>query len=1154
MDCVRCGNPTPEKAAFCPACGARVPGGPPPAPPTIRLDRPLVRDEGTVLAGAALAPEVPAEAPISSDATHADATVVSPGPIGSQAWPDATVLAVPADPDATVIGRPLVGRAVDRDATILATPADPDATMMGRPPLGSESDPDATMLGAPLDPDATFLGGRPIGGTSAGDVTVIGPPPRKRTGTMVRTPARVSAARAARTMGGHEVQPEEGGGPLAVGEQFGRYTIIRLLGIGGMGAVYQAWDEELEVVVAVKVIQTDGSIDAATVAEVERRFKRELLLARRVTHKNVVRIFDLGEIDGIKYITMSYVNGVDLTHLLEADGKLPLPKALQVIRGVVDGLVAAHDADVVHRDLKPANIMLAAGSDEPLIMDFGIARTTSAPQEKSKGLSEDDAGFKESSALANATMAGAVVGTLGYMAPEQAKGKDVDQRADVYALGLIFYDLLLGMRRQEATPKPFEELMLRMKEPPPSPRSVNEEIPEEIDRIIMRCIDPDPAARYPTSKALKDDLDGLDAEGKPLPRFRRLTPRMVAAVSVVGIGLLSLLGWSGWTMYQERQAAAERNREPVSVLIADFQNRTSDPVFDGTLEPMVKMALEGAGFISAYDRLGIRRSLGVRPPEKLDEAAAQEIALKQGVGIVLAGSLDRDGDGYVVSVKAVQTVSGTEIASATESASGKDDVVQAATNVAGSVRKALGDRTSSDSAQRFAMDALSAASLPAIREYARAMEALADSKFENARDSFSKAVGLDPNFGLAYAGMAIASRNLDKHQEAEEHVKEAIRHLDGMTERERYRTRGLYYYLTGDYQACVKEYSDLIARYAADAAARNNLALCMTYQRDVSGAVEQMQSVVKILPNRALYRENLATYATYASNFEMGEKVARALQEPSVFGLLPLAFAQMGQEQIPQATETYRVLGRIDEQGASYMASGLADIAIYEGRFSDAIKILTTAAATDVNAKDADRAAAKLVAIAYARLLQGQKALATAAAEEALTHSRSVRTRFLAARIFAEAGATKEAQTVAAELGSEFQAHPRAYAKIVEGLIALANKQPREAVKALMESTTLLDTWIGRFDLGRAYFEAGAFTQADSEFDRCLKRRGEALSLFVDEEPTYAYFPPVYYYQGRVREELGTAAFADSYRAYLKVRGTSTEDRLVPDVRSRVAR
>ena len=195
---------------------------------------------------------------------------------------------------------------------------------------------------------------------------------------------------------------------------------------------------------------------------------------------------------------------------------------------------------------------------------------------------------------------------------------------------------------------------------------------------------------------------------------------------------------------------------------------------------------------------------------------------------------------------------------------------------------------------------------------------------------------------------------------------------------------------------------------------------------------------------------------------------------------------------MPEATETYQSLAKIDEQGASYTASGLGDLALYEGRFSDAARIFAAGAATDLSTKDTDRAASKFAALAYTQVLRQQRAAAMAAAEKALENSSAVKIRFLAARVFVEAGAAARAQALAADLGNELQAEPQAYAKIIEGESALKNGDARQAIKVLTEANTLLDTWIGHFDLGRAYLAAEAFTQADAEFDRCLKRRGEA--------------------------------------------------------------
>jgi len=934
-------------------------------------------------------------------------------------------------------------------------------------------------------------------------------------------------------------------GPLHIGAAFGhRYHIIKLLGMGGMGAVYQAWDSELGIAVAIKVVLPDSDPESA--AEVQRRFKRELLLARQVTHKNVVRIHDLGEIDDIKYITMSFVEGDDLATLLGKEGRLPVPRALGIARHIVDGLVAAHAEGIVHRDLKPANIMID-GNGDAVIMDFGIARSTGRVLGVQPGSGQALTGALGGLHL-NRTMVGTIVGTIPYMAPEQAGGEEVDQRADIYSFGLIFYDMLLGRHRSETAKSAIDELKSRMLAAPPPARTLIPEIPEPLDAVITRCLQPDPKRRYTTSAELLAALNRLDDRGKVIPIARRVTKPMVAATAVLVAALLA-----GTYVVTRRAVAPPVQHDPVSVLIADFQNQTGDPAFDRSLESVLKLALEGAGFITAYDRTGVG-NLGAETPDNLDELKAQEIAVKQGVGVVISGALNREGNSYRISLKATQTVTGNVITSTSSRASSKDRVLAAATGLATTVRTALGDETSDSTSQIFAMDTLSATNLDVVRQYAVATEAASRSRHEEALQGFAKSVELDPNFGMGYQGMAIASRNLDRPQDAQKYIEEALRHLNQMTERERFRARGFFYRVTGDYQACVKEYGDLIARYAADVAAHNQIALCSTYLRDMPKAVEEMQRVVKIVPKSTILRNNLAVYSAYSGNFEAAEQEARAIERPAVRTLMALAFGQLGQDRVPQAIETYQKLSTLGTQGASRAISGLGDTAIYEGRFAEAAKTLAQGAAADVAAKEPNRAAAKFAALAYANLLRGRNAEAIAAAKSALESSQTVKIRFLAARTLAEAGDVSTAQTVAASLASELQAEPKAHGKIIEGLIALKGGDARQAINRLTEANGLLDTWIGHFDLGRAYFEAGQFIQADSEFDRGLKRRGEAMSLFLDEDPTYGYFPAVYYYQGRVREALNSAAFADTYRAYLDIRGLAGEDPLLPDVRKRASR
>ena len=717
-----------------------------------------------------------------------------------------------------------------------------------------------------------------------------------------------------------------------------------------MGAVYQAWDAELGEAVAIKVILPEAMEDPATALELEKRFKRELLLARQVTHKNVVRIHDLGEIDGIKYITMSYVDGTDLATVLKQEGTLGVERTLQISRAVVDGLLAAHAAGIVHRDLKPANIMIRSDG-EALIMDFGIARSTGGPSEgAAASVAELPENLRQmATQYTEATMSGSIVGTVPYMAPEQARGQDVDQRTDIYALGLIVYDMLAGTHRAKHAESAIQELRTRMERPPAPIRSIVPTIPEPLNELVSRCIETDRDKRFPTTEALVEAFARLDEHGGLRPVRRVVGLPLMAGVVVL------LLAVSAGVWWYQRQFIPPAAHDPVSVIIADLQNNTNDATFDRTLEPMIKRALEGAGFITAYDRSGIR-GLGAKAREQLDEAAAHELAVQQGLGVVLSGSIESQGTGYKVALKATQPIAGTQIFSQDARAASKDKVLEVTTRLVTRVRSALGD-DASESSQQFAMASLSATSLDVVRMYAKTMAAQSANKFDEALQNSSKAVELDPKFGLGYLLQAVASRGMGRLDDNQKYLSLALSHLDGMTERERFQTRGYAYLSSGDYVQCVKEFSDLIAKYPSDVAGRNQLALCLSSQRQMRRAMDEIRQVVKILPSHPLFRDNLALYSNYASDFQAAEQEAKAVKGPDAYASLATAFAQTGQGQLAEAKNTYRSLGELGALGASMSASGLGDLAAVEGRFSEAVQTLRQGAEVDLAAKNVDSAA-----------------------------------------------------------------------------------------------------------------------------------------------------------------------------------------------------
>jgi eukaryotic-like serine/threonine-protein kinase len=906
-----------------------------------------------------------------------------------------------------------------------------------------------------------------------------------------------------------------------------RYEILKMLGQGGMGAVYKARDRELDRLVALKVIRPE----LAGHASILQRFKQELILARKITHRNIIRIFDLGVADGLRFITMEFVEGQDLASLLDAQPKYPPEATVKILRQVCAALEAAHAEGVVHRDLKPQNIMIES-SGRVCVMDFGLARSLEA-----NGL----------------TQAGAIMGTPAFMSPEQAKGLPVDQRSDIYSLGIIAYVMLTGQTPFKAD-SALASMLLRTQGPPTPAVELDPAIPKPLSDIVQKTMVVDPKDRYQSAAELAQDLgdwqEGTLAKAIVTPRVAMMaesSTKKWVALAMVCAALLAAGGY-GFARWLNRPRAP---LAPMTVLIADFSNHTGDPVFSGTLESTLKLALEGASFVSAYDHARIR-DLGVKAISgALDDSKAQEIAAAQGLNVVISGSIDRHGSDYQLSIRAIQTLSGKSITSADATASSKDQVLFAVTKLGTAVRTALGDSTS-ESAQRFSMETLSAVSLEAVHEYAIALDDLSSGHYEDALKHFAVAVDLDQNFGLAYLGMAAASHNLSREQDADKYIKLALNHIDHMTERERFRTRAYLYYLDDDNQKCVDEYGTLLQRYPSDTGAHNNIANCLILLRNMPKALEEVRRAVAILPKRATYHLNLSTYSAYAGDFPTAAKeagVTLQLVPGFSWGFGAQAFANLGQGQLAPATKEYEKVGKTD---ASYAAAGLADLAIYEGRYREAVKILEKGAADDSAAKNPDAAADKLSALAYVQVLRGDKAAALKAANNALDISKAVKTRFIAARNFAAFGETAKSKELAAGLSSELQLEPQAYGKLIEGEIALKNGDGRAAVKSFTEANAILDTWIGRFDLGTAYLQLGAFTEADSEFDRCIKRRGEALALFLDEVPTYGYFPPVYYYQGRVREGLKNAGSAESYKTYLGIRGAAGEDPLLPDVRRRI--
>ncbi|MFZ0307970.1 MAG: protein kinase [Candidatus Sulfotelmatobacter sp.] len=912
----------------------------------------------------------------------------------------------------------------------------------------------------------------------------------------------------------------------------GRYEILKTLGEGGMGAVFKAHDTEVDRFVALKVIRPE--LGSST--EVLQRFRQELVLARQITHRNVVRIYDLGVADRVRFISMEYIEGEELGQILKKRGKLPPREAAEIILQVCYGLAAAHEAGVVHRDLKPQNIMIDH-EGRAAVMDFGIASSTEAVillTQASRGDAEGSAGL---------TRVGAILGTPQYMAPEQARAEKLGVRSDLFTVGLILYELTVG-HLPPHSPGLKGLLTDRGTKQIPPPIEADPQIPRPLNRIITRCIQLDPEARYPTIETLIHDLETWLGIKKAHANWKVFSA--LAAVIVLLAGFL---------IYSLRPKASAGAHPLVKILVSDFTNQTGNPVLEGTLEPVLSTALEGASFITTYSRGDAHKTLAkLSTSTKLDENSARLIAQREGLGVVISGSIRQDGSKYAISAQALDPRTNKVIDSENATAASAKEVSEAVARIAAGFRKALGDATPK-SAQLAAAETFSSQSLEASQQYALAQELQWQGKWDDALQAYKRSTELDSNLGRAYAGMAVILANMGHKEDAEKNFKLAMSKIDRMTDREKYRTRGAYYLMERDYEKAIEQYKALEKQFPADSAGIGNLALAEFYARNMTGAVDDEQRVVALYPNNVLYLNNYGLFAMYAGDFDVAIRESERLLKlnPNFEkGYICLGVSQLARGDDAAAADTYKKVAPISAWGASAAAVGLADMALYQGRPADALSILEPAVHADLAAKDPSRAAAKYVMQAQALLMKGQTAKAIAAAEQASTGSADESLLYPAAMIFLEAGKGDKAMELSQKLSQRLEPDPGAYGKLIEAEVQMKKKDYRSAVRTFQDAQKIADTWLGRFGLGRAYLEAGAFTDADTEFDACVKRRGEATAVFLDDEPSWHYFAPVYYYLGRAREGLGSPGAAEAYQNYLKAREKSANDALAADAKKRL--
>jgi len=594
-----------------------------------------------------------------------------------------------------------------------------------------------------------------------------------------------------------------------------RYEIIEELGKGGMGEVYRVEDKKIKEEVALKLIKPEIASDKRTIE----RFSNELRMARKIAHRNVCRMYDLGEEQGMHYITMEYVPGEDLRSFNRRSRQLTVGTAVTIAKQVAEGLAEAHRLGVIHRDLKPGNIMIDRDGNAR-IMDFGIARSL-----KSKGI----------------TGAGVIVGTPEYMSPEQVEGLEVDQGSDLYSLGVILYEMVTG-KIPFAGETPLSIAMKHKSEKPQDPRELNPQIPEGLSSVILKCLEKEKEKRYKTAEELLSELgkieEGIPTEERVIPRKRPSTSREITVtfnlkkifIPAVAIVVLAVIAVLIFRPFSRREIAPIPSDKP-SLAIMYFKNNTGDESLDhwrNALSDLLITDLSQSKHIrvlSAERLFDILQQLDQLDASAYSSQVLKEVAARGGVENVLVGNFTRANDTFRINVSLQKASTGELIGSEGVEGHGEKDFYAMVDELTKRIKVnfKLSERQIITDIDKE-VGKITTASPEAYKFYSEGRRYHLNGEYPKSIESMLKAVEIDPDFAMAYRSLASAYGNMGFRPARKNTLQKAFELRDRVSERERYLIEGDYYWSSEKtLDKAIEAFERLLEIYPGDPIATTNL-------------------------------------------------------------------------------------------------------------------------------------------------------------------------------------------------------------------------------------------------------------------------------------------------------------------------------------------